>query len=462
MESGDEDDEAAGHHCFGGGSMRTASRVSNGSSMDGAERHNSSTVSRSSSSSRPSRPGREWWRSGRPKPQGGLKRAKDSCDSLYTPFAAAAVATKQKELEQQQRPSTLGLSSLTKRLSRGLSAAGAAAAAAAGAAAAAATPSSLVRAVSLHTASSLKKTSSLKPAASLRRQAAARDPLCQLNTPLMESSGEARSCCPSHRVTSPRCSSHDVDESAAAAAAGVSKAAAGDKASGRPSDSSSRGCSSQGGSSISCTSSSDGGSSSGAAAPAAAARLSRLPGMVGPQLAADSAVELHVMCESLMDAAAKPHQQQQRQLGGKDGAARASAATDNAALGLPSTGSAAGLHTLSGDDMCGRINSDTGRVSSRTNLLPCGAVSGVGVKGGSKLGAAPAAARASSGSAGAQGGKAKEQQQGQQGRQTIFGRFVDHHPLLCHIVAGQMQVSILLLGLASRILMCSGSPHCSP
>lgn len=458
------DSEAADHHCYGGGST-SSSRVSSSSSG----RFDSSSLR---SSTARSAPGLEWWRSGSraAKPQsGGLKRAKDSCDSLYTPFAAAAVVAKQAELEQQMqqqhRPSTLGLSSLTKRLSKGLSAAGAAAAAAVSAASPRA---SLMRAASLHTAgpltpkaAGLSKALSLKPAASLRRTAAAvagkdRDPQCQMSVPLMsEHSDEPLSCSAVHR-TPPSSPPEGGTASTRTAAGGAQPAAA---AAGRRRSSGSRSVSDS--DAAAASSSSDGGKFE-AAAPAAAAAaavavqaaaavkpLRRYPGLAGQQLAGDSAVELHFMCETLVnDEQQRRQQQQEQQQMAASNAVSALPAVqsfaDLAARGTVSSNSSFGaLHTLGGEDSCGRINSDcTARISSRTNLLPCSGFSSGVVKGASKLGqsqdkAAPGPPAAAAAVPGASSGSCKVQQQ--QGW-NVFSRFVQRHPLLCHIVWNQAQV----------------------
>lgn len=463
MESGSEDGDddngnALDHHCFGGGS-RTSSSINNNHNAQTVQ-DNPSAAARGASTAA----GREWWRSGRPKVQGGgLKRAKDSCDSLYTPFAAAAVATKQQQeqLDQQQaRPSSLGLSSLTRRLSKGLSAAAAAAAAA---------PAGLVKAASLHTANSLKRAASLKPAAaaSLRRPAA-----CQLSTPLMlEHADGPLSCCPSHRAESPPAAAASPQQAVADGGSTHPAAPEQDRRS-STSGNSSRGSSSAGGSSLGCNSSSDGGCSSSGDKPgpeaaegrmraaAAAGRLSRLPGMVGPQMAADSAVELHFMCQSLCDADGKPKPQQLQdskvEAVGLSGAGQVPAA----AASLPSRGSAAGLHTLCSNDddmMCGRLNSDTGRATSRTNLLLLpsaggrqGGAAGNSVRKGTSRLEKAAAGTWSTGSASAQGSKG--QGLGTRGdKSNVLTRFVSRHPLLCHIVWGQMQV---------RDVLGSMSHHC--
>jgi hypothetical protein len=443
----DTDSEAADHHCYGGSSTRGGNRTSSSSSSS-----RSSTGGGSSSTARTA-PGLEWWRSGSrgAKPQsGGLKRAKDSCDSLYTPFAAAAVAAKQAELEQQMqqqhRPSTLGLSSLTKRLSKGLGAAGAAAAAAVSAA----SPSKLMRAASLHTAGpltpragGLSKAASLKPAVSLRRTAAAaagkdRDPLCQMSVPLMsEHLDEPLSCSSVHTTPSPPSSPPEASTANThAAAGGTQPAAAGRRfSSGR--------CSASDSDAAAANRSSDS-SKSVAAAPAGPAAAAVKP--LGQQVASDSAVELHFMCETLV---AEQQQRQQRQQ--QHSVANSTVSTlpavqsfaDLAARGtVSSNGSFGALHTLGGEDSCGRINSDNARISSRTNLLPCSGISSSVAKGASKLGqrqpgaaAAPKAAAAVPGASSGGGGV----QQQQEGR-NVFSRFVQRHPLLCHIVWNQAQV----------------------
>lgn len=463
----DTDSEAADHHCYGGGS--TSKRVSSSSGRFDSSSSRSSTGGGSSSnisnSTAREAPGLEWWRSGSraAKPQsGGLKRAKDSCDSLYTPFAAAAVVAKQAELEQQMqhRPSTLGLSSLTKRLSKGLSAAGAAAAAAVSAA----SPSSLMRAASLHAAgqltpkaAGLSKAASLKPAASLRRTAAAgkdRDPLCQMSVPLMsEHLDEPLSCGAVHRTPSPP--SSPPEASNRTAAAGTQPAAA--AAAGRRR---SFGSHSVSDSDAAAASSSSDGSKFMAAAPARPAAatavavqaatavekpLSRLPGLAGQQLAGDSAVELHFMGETLVDDEQQRRQQQQQQMVADNAVGTLPAVqsfADLAARGtVSSNGSFGSLHTLGGENSCGRINSDTARISSRTNLLPCSGISSSVVKGASKLGqgqdraAPPPSAAAAVPDTSSGSGKVQQQQ----GR-SVLCRFVQRHPLLCHIVWNQAQV----------------------
>lgn len=460
----DTDSEAADQHCYGGGS--TSNRVSSSSGRFDSSSSRSSTgggsSSNISSSAARAAPGLEWWRSGSraAKPQSsGLKRAKDSCDSLYTPFAAAAVVAKQAELEQQMqqqhRPSTLGLSSLTKRLSKGFSVAGAAAAAAVSAA----SPSSLMRAASLHTAgqltpkaAGLSKAASLKPAASLRRTAAAagkdRDPLCQMSVPLMsEHLDEPLSCSAVHRTPSPPSSPPEASSRTAAVGAQPAAAAAAGRRRtfGSHSDSDSD--------AAAASSSSDGSKfvaaaavAVQAAAAAAVKPLSRLPGLAGQQLAGDSAVELHFMCETLVDDEQQRRQQQQTVVDNAVGTLPAvQSFADLAARGtVSSNGSFGALHTLGGENSCGRINSDTARISSRTNLLLCSGISSSVVKGASKLGQgqdratpAPSAAAAVPG---ASSGSGKVQQQ--QGR-NVLSRFVQRHPLLCHIVWNQAQVKWL-------------------
>lgn len=146
-------EEVAEHHCYGGGrstTSRSSSQGSQASSSNGSTRYSTKDSS-----------GKEWWQTGPPKwvydqqkqqvQQPGklqpLKRAKDSCDSLCSPFATAALNSKQADMQEKpqvvQSPRPV-VSSITRRLSRTLSAT----AAAATAAAAAATPASLVRAAS--------------------------------------------------------------------------------------------------------------------------------------------------------------------------------------------------------------------------------------------------------------------------------------------------------------------------
>jgi hypothetical protein len=100
---------------------------------------------------------------------------------------------------------------------------------------------------------------------------------------------------------------------------------------------------------------------------------------------------------------------------------------------------------LGRDDSSSRLDSDCGRISSRSNLLPCSVVSSSAVKGASKLGkqaaagAADATARVvtSGGAAGAGKGRVQKQK-----GQNMFRHFVQRHPLLCHIVWNQAQVCV--------------------
>jgi hypothetical protein len=149
----------------------------------------------------------------------------------------------------------------------------------------------------------------------------------------------------------------------------------------------------------------------------------------------------------------KHHAQEQQQQGALQASAAPAAAAAAGVLGgsghwsaqMPSSSSAISLHTMGRDDSCGRFNSDTGRISSRTNLLlPCGGInsssSGDGghaaaAKGASKLGRAARASNA--GGAGVQA-----QQKQQQQKPNIYRHFVQQHPLLCHIVWNQMQVGV--------------------
>lgn len=153
------------------------------------------------------------------------------------------------------------------------------------------------------------------------------------------------------------------------------------------------------------------------------------------------------MCETFVqDGGSKKllqQQQAQQQLGVK-GAAGAKLPTiqsfaDLAARGLQETGSRNGssfsLHTLGGEEPPGRINSDTGRVTSRSNLLPPSGIPSSAAKGASKLGKAPAAVSSNGGDS-----KPQVQPQQQQPRQGLFRGFVQRHPLLCHIVWTQLQV----------------------
>jgi hypothetical protein len=118
------------------------------------------------------------------------------------------------------------------------------------------------------------------------------------------------------------------------------------------------------------------------------------------------------------------------------------------------------------DDSCGRFSSDTCRIGSRTNLLlPCGGInsssSGDGgraaaAKGASKLGRA---ARASN--AGGPGAQAQQQQQQQQQKTNMYRRFVQQHPLLCHIVWNQMQVGGRgMMGWGGQAFQVEGATRC--
>jgi hypothetical protein len=190
--------------------------------------------------------------------------------------------------------------------------------------------------------------------------------------------------------------------------------------------------------------------------------LNRHAGAGGPQLAAASAVELHFMCETLAKDGSKQitQQQQQQQQGNSQAAAAAGVIppvqsfADLAARGVDgsvtanvsSNGSIGALHTLGRDDSSGRLDSNCGRISSRSNLLPCGGVSSSAVKGSSKLGdqaaagVADATARVVASGSGAAGAR-KARVQKQKG-QNKFRRFVQQHPLLCHIVRNQAQVCV--------------------
>jgi hypothetical protein len=209
--------------------------------------------------------------------------------------------------------------------------------------------------------------------------------------------------------------------------------------------------------------------------------LNRHAGAGVPQLAAASAVELHFMCETLAkDGSKQITQQQQQQQGNSQAAAAAAAAgvippvqsfADLAARGVDgsvianvsSNGSIGALHTLGRDDSSGRLDSNCGRISSRSNLLPCGGVSSSAVKGSSKLGdqaaagVADATARVVASGSGAAGAR-KARVQKQKG-QNMFRRFVQQHPLLCHIVRNQAQVCVCVCvwpgqWTASRSTLC--------
>jgi hypothetical protein len=269
-----------------------------------------------------------------------------------------------------------------------------------------------------------------------------------MSVPLMaEHSDEPLSCCPSHVSSSPPMSPRVSTPAAAPAGANAGPGAA----------------------TVKQISSSGTGSVSGASsavcmgaqlALTAGERLSRTHDAPGQLPAADKAVELHFMCETLVQGGGskkqlQQQQQAQQQLGVKS-AAGAKLPTiqsfaDLASRGLQETGSRNGssfsLHTLGGEEPSGRSNSDTGRVTSRSNLLPPSGIPSSAVKGASKLGKAPAAVSSN-------GGDSKPQGQPQQQRQGLLRGFVQRHPLLCHIVWTQLQVGCAGCRNLCRLTVC--------
>jgi hypothetical protein len=182
------------------------------------------------------------------------------------------------------------------------------------------------------------------------------------------------------------------------------------------------------------------------------------------------------MCDSLSNEAGKLQWQPAAQLGdkaGQQGAAVQGSGSYGRAADVP-VGKGSGLHTLCGEELSSCSSRDTNWVSSRTNilassnsrsnLLPSGGITssggGAAAKGASKLGksargaaqgsAAAAAAVAAAAAAGSAGNnecaactaKSQQAKQQQQQRPNIVQRFGQRHPLLCHIVWGQLQVSV--------------------
>lgn len=385
-------------------------------------------TSRTSSSSTVNA-GKEWWRQGSGKKPEPLKRAKDSCDSLHSPFAAAAISTKADDMAQKpqvvQSPRPVAqLSSLTRRLSRGLSqhtaAAAAAASSAAGAvAAAAAAPASLVR------AASLKRQQ-------LQQQRGAS--LAGMSVPLLLSHEGPASC---GGATSPALAACSVPIGSLAAARRIS-------------DNTISGAA---GSAVELSSPPESGQQqllqqqgSAAAAGLQQAGRQRSAGMGDFSKAADSAVELHAMCQE-----GNSRKQQQVDKQGPNFKLNTELAPTSAAAASSGSLQAHNSSFVSRGSFLSSLRLGIIiRANSRTALLGPAALAAAALNGKRGPAAKPTRTKPSvvahgaataAGAAGAScaGGLASHEQE--VSHRTCFGSFVKSHPLLCHIAAVQFRVS---------------------